>query len=60
MPLHLKKNELELSLFTMVATMGGPLNITLQEVQMEFALPTDENSNRLLLELVENSDSLYE
>ena len=60
MPLHLKKNELELSLFTMVATMGGPLNITLQEMQMEFALPTDENSNRVLLELVKNSDSLYE
>ena len=60
MPLHLKKNELELSLFTMVATMGGPLNITLQEMQMEFALPTDENSNRVLLELIENSDSLHE
>jgi transcriptional regulator with XRE-family HTH domain len=48
MPLRLKKGDLELNLLTMVATMGAPLNITLQEIQLEFGLPMDDASKEFL------------
>jgi transcriptional regulator with XRE-family HTH domain len=52
MPLRLKKGDQELSLFTMVATMGAPLNITLQEIQLEFGLPVDAASENFLRAMV--------
>ena len=51
MPLRLKKGVHELNLFAMTATLGAPLNITLQEIQMEFALPMDQKSQKFLEEL---------
>jgi transcriptional regulator with XRE-family HTH domain len=55
MPLKLKKGDKELSLFTMVATMGAPLNITLQEIQLEFGLPVDQASQDFLREMIERN-----
>jgi transcriptional regulator with XRE-family HTH domain len=52
MPLRLRKGNKELSLFTMVATMGAPLNITLQEIQLEFGLPMDAASETFLRQMV--------
>ena len=56
MPLRLKKGDRELSLFTMVATIGAPLNITLQEIQLEFGLPMDQASENFLKDIVDNPD----
>jgi transcriptional regulator with XRE-family HTH domain len=53
MPLKLRKGDLELNLFTMVATMGAPLNITLQEIHLEFGLPVDQASESLLREMID-------
>lgn len=48
MPIHLKKNDKELSLFTVSATLGAPLDITLQELLLESAFPTDADSEQFL------------
>ncbi len=58
MPLRLKKGKQELNLFTMVATMGAPLNITLQEIQLELGLPMDADSEMFLREMVERARSV--
>jgi len=52
MPLRLRRDGQELNLFTMVTTIGAPLNITLQEVQLEFGLPMDAASETFLKEMV--------
>lgn len=44
MPVHYKKGELEVNVFTTVATLGAPLNITLQELQIESGYPVDDAS----------------
>ena len=44
MPLHYRKGEQEVQLFTTVATLGAPLNITLQEMQIECGYPADDDS----------------
>ncbi len=55
MPLRLKKGDKEVSLFTMVATMGAPLDVTLQELQLELGLPMDEASDAFLRNLVKEA-----
>lgn len=42
MPLHYRKGEREVKLFTTVATLGAPLNITLQELTIECGYPMDD------------------
>lgn len=54
MPLHFKKGDIELRLFTTVATLGAPLNITLQELYIESGYPMDEATNQQLQQLVKN------
>ena len=50
-PLKLKKGDLELSLFTMVSTLGTPLDVTLQELRVESYLPADEQTQATLQRL---------
>jgi transcriptional regulator with XRE-family HTH domain len=47
-PLVLRKGELRLSLFTTLATLGTPLDVTLQELRIETYLPADEATARAL------------
>lgn len=42
MPLHLKKDEFEIRLFTTIATLGAPQDITLQELFIETGFPVDD------------------
>jgi transcriptional regulator with XRE-family HTH domain len=42
MPVHYRKGDSEARLFTTVATLGAPLNITLQELQIECGYPADD------------------
>ncbi len=44
LPVHYIRGDLEVHLFTTVATLGAPLNITLQELQIECGYPMDEAS----------------
>lgn len=51
MPIHLKNNGVELKLFTTIATLGAPQDITLQELRIECGFPVDEHSERCLQQL---------
>ena len=42
MPLHLRKGALEIRLFTTIATLGAPQDITLQELFIETGFPVDD------------------
>ncbi|MFT3838780.1 MAG: helix-turn-helix transcriptional regulator [Myxococcaceae bacterium] len=50
-PLVLNKNGLKLSLFTTLATLGTPLDVTLQELRIETYLPADDATAKALEEL---------
>ncbi len=54
MPLHFKKGDIELRLYTTVATLGVPLNVTLQELYIESGYPMDKASDQLLQQLVQS------
>jgi hypothetical protein len=42
LPMHFQKGETKLSLFTTIATLGTPQDITLQELRIESFFPMDE------------------
>lgn len=47
-PVHLRRNSISLRLFTTIATLGTPLDVTLQELRIEMLFPADDESRRLL------------
>lgn len=42
LPMHFHKGEVSLSLFTTIATLGTPQDVTLQELRIECFFPLDE------------------
>jgi hypothetical protein len=42
LPMHFRKGNTELRLFTTIATLGTPQDITLQELRIESFFPMDE------------------
>jgi transcriptional regulator with XRE-family HTH domain len=49
--LTLNKDEAQLELLAMTATLGEPLNISFGECQLEFCIPANDNSKTLLDEI---------
>ncbi|WP_050563425.1 helix-turn-helix transcriptional regulator [Salinispora mooreana] len=47
-PLRLRRGGMELSMFSMVATFGTPLDVTVAELSIESFYPANENTSRLL------------
>jgi transcriptional regulator with XRE-family HTH domain len=47
MSLILEKNSKTASFFTMITTLGTPLDLTTQELRIEFLYPTDEETKQL-------------
>jgi hypothetical protein len=45
-PIHFRRGETSLRLFTTIATLGTPRDVTLQEVRIEFFFPMDDASAR--------------
>jgi hypothetical protein len=45
---NLARGSLQLRLFTVIATLGTPLDVTLAELRVETLFPADEESKRLL------------
>jgi hypothetical protein len=43
-PMHFRKNETDLRLFTTIVTLGIPQDITLQELRIECFFPVDEDT----------------
>ncbi len=56
MPVHFCKGDQEVQLFTTVATLGAPLNITLQELTIECGYPIDDASEAFFSSLVSKPD----
>ena len=50
-PIHLKNKGFELKLFTTIATLGAPQDITLQELRIECGFPVDKHSEKCLQHL---------
>ena len=53
MPIHFRKDGQDLKLVTTGATLGAPLNITLQELQLEIGYPLGQEDERTLRALAE-------
>jgi len=51
-PIHLRRDELELKLFSALTTLGTPQDVTLQELRLETFLPVDPASEATLHRLV--------
>jgi len=47
MSLILEKNSRKASFFTMITTLGTPLDLTTQELRIEFLFPSDEETKRM-------------
>lgn len=47
-PLHLRRDELELTLFSAITTLGTPRDITLQELRLETFFPADDATETAL------------
>ncbi len=45
-PVHLRRGDLEIRLFTTLTTLGTPLDITTEEIRIESYFPADEASRR--------------
>jgi transcriptional regulator with XRE-family HTH domain len=50
LPIHLAKGDVSLHLFTTIATLGTPQDITVQEIRIECFFPIDESSARFFRE----------
>jgi hypothetical protein len=48
LPMHFRKGETTLRLFTTIATLGTPQDITLQELRVECFFPMDDGTTNVL------------
>lgn len=51
LPVHLRAGDLELRLFTLITSLGTPLDVTAEEVHVESWFPADDASDRALREI---------
>lgn len=48
LPMHFSKDDVSLQLFTTIATLGTPQDVTLQELRIESFFPMDDETARIL------------
>lgn len=48
LPMHFQKGDVTLQLFTTIATLGTPQDVTVQELRIEAFFPMDDNTERKL------------
>ncbi|REK10765.1 MAG: XRE family transcriptional regulator [Planctomycetota bacterium] len=51
--MRLRRDDVELGLFSTITTLGTPLDVTLQELRLETFFPTDDASEQVIKSLVE-------
>ena len=56
LPMIFQKGETRLRLFTTIATLGTPLDITLQELRIESFFPVDEDTRRIFASWAKGTD----
>jgi len=47
LPMHFQRDGISLRLFTTIATLGTPRDVTLEEIRIEFFFPMDEPTAQL-------------
>ncbi len=47
LPIHIRRDDLELRLFSTIMTLGTPQDVTLQELRLETFFPADDASERM-------------
>jgi MmyB-like transcription regulator ligand binding domain len=55
LPIHIRKDDLELRIFSTIMTLGTPQDVTLQELRIETFFPTDSESERTWTQLMAQS-----
>lgn len=55
-PLHIRKEDLELRFFSAITTLGTALDVTLHEMVIETFLPADDETDRAMHELAAGDD----
>ena len=50
LPMHFQKDRIRLRLFTIIATLGTPQDITLQELRIESFFPVDSETREVFHE----------
>jgi len=58
LPIHIKKADLELRLFSTIMTLGTPQDVTLQELRLETFFPADAESETAWRQLVSKGSRL--
>jgi transcriptional regulator with XRE-family HTH domain len=58
LPMHFRKGNISLRLFTTIATLGTPQDITLQELRVECFFPMDDETAGVLRGLLAESQSM--
>ncbi|HEY6176566.1 MAG TPA: hypothetical protein VIX73_19050, partial [Kofleriaceae bacterium] len=51
LPVHLRSERLEVQLFTMMTSIGTPLDVTAEEIHIEAYFPADDASEAVLRRL---------
>jgi len=49
LPIHFRRDETSLRLFTTIATLGTPRDVTLEEIRIEFFFPMDQSTAQTLI-----------
>jgi hypothetical protein len=57
MAVHMKKGDAEVRLFTIVSTLGTPIDVTAEELRIESYFPADDASDRWIRGLASSSAS---
>ena len=55
LPIHIRKDDLELRIFSTIMTLGTPQDVTLQELRIETFFPADEVSEKTWRNLTANA-----
>lgn len=55
LPIHLRKDGIDIRTFSTIMTLGTPQDVTLQELRIETFFPADEASDRVLRKMAERS-----
>ena len=53
LPVHLRRDGLEVRTFSTLTTIGSPLDITVQELTIEMLFPVDETSDQVFQRLAD-------
>jgi hypothetical protein len=52
LPIHIRKDDLELRMFSTIMTLGTPQDVTLQELRIETFFPADQASEALWMRMI--------